>query len=80
MSKSFDKQVVDTKASGKPLYAYVTASYGPLRVETPYRIKETGRDFYVFSNGTHVPKNLVTFSPPKKKNIEQDVRFDEWET
>jgi hypothetical protein len=67
------------KKSAVGSIAFVTLPYGPLKTGIPYSIKEEGRDYFRFNGGTMVPKNLVTFTAPKKREEPEFFVSDEWE-
>ena len=41
--------------------AYLEKAYGPMQADVNYTILEEGYDYYLFTNGMYVPKNLVRF-------------------
>ncbi len=41
------------------MFGYLESSYGSMEAGIKYKILSEGYDYYLFSNGTYIPKNLV---------------------
>lgn len=54
---------------------YLKKAYGQMQANIDYKIYAEGYDYYLFTNGTYVPKNLVCFRKPEEIDYEGFLDF-----